>query len=100
MGSVIMSEATFTFRVDEALKAEFTAAAKGKDRTGAQLLRDFMRDFVREQRETDEYDAWLHRKVETARASADAGNLIPAAEVEAKFAARRAETRRRLKASD
>ena len=43
-----MSEATFTFRVDESLKEQFTTAAKGRDRTGAQLLRDFMRDFVRQ----------------------------------------------------
>ena len=41
-----MSEATFTFRVDEALKNDFTSAAKARDRTGAQLLRDFMREFV------------------------------------------------------
>ena len=44
-----MSEATFTFRVDDALKAEFSSAAKNLDRTGAQLLRDFMRDFVQKQ---------------------------------------------------
>ena len=94
-----MSEATFTFRVDEALKSEFSTAAKAHDRTGAQLLRDFMRDCVRQQQEAAEYDAWLRAKVERSRASADAGNLVPAAEVEAKFAARRAATRRRLEAS-
>jgi len=43
-----MNEATFTFRVDEDLTDEFTNAAKGWDRTGAQLLRDFMRDFVKQ----------------------------------------------------
>ena len=51
-----MSEATFTFRVDEALKSEFAQAAKARDRTGAQLLRDFMRDFVRQQEEAAEHD--------------------------------------------
>ena len=45
-----MSEATFTFRVDEALKAEFSNAARNRDRNAAQLLRDFMRDFVRQHR--------------------------------------------------
>lgn len=94
-----MSEATFTFRVDEALKSEFSTAAKAHDRTGAQLLRDFMRDYVKQQQEAAEYDAWLCAKVERSRASANAGNLVPAAEVEAKFAARRAATRRRLDAS-
>ncbi|MCD9230155.1 CopG family ribbon-helix-helix protein [Ralstonia pseudosolanacearum] len=94
-----MSEATFTFRVDEALKSEFSTAAKAHDRTGAQLLRDFMRDYVKQQQEAAEYDAWLRAKVERSRASANAGNLVPAAEVEAKFAARRAATRGRLEAS-
>ena len=30
-----MSEATFTFRVDESLKTAFATAAKARDRTGA-----------------------------------------------------------------
>ena len=95
-----MSEATFTFRVDESLKDQFTTAAKDRDRTGAQLLRDFMRDFVRQQEEAAEHDAWFHRQVQIGLDSANAGNLIPAAEVEAKFAARRAATRRRLEAAE
>ncbi|CAM2176116.1 Antitoxin of toxin-antitoxin stability system [Paraburkholderia sacchari] len=94
-----MSDATFTFRVDETLKNEFSAAAKTHDRTGAQLLRDFMRDYVKQQQEAAEYDAWLRAKVERSRASANAGNLVPAAEVEARFAARRTATRRRLEPS-
>jgi len=92
-----MSDATFTFRVDEALKDAFSAAAKDRDRSGAQLLRDFMRDFVQQQQEAVEHDAWFRRQVEIGRASADAGNLIPASEVEARFEARREATRRRLK---
>ena len=91
-----MTEATFTFRVDESLKDQFTTAAKERDRTGAQLLRDFMRDFVRQQQEVAEHDAWFRRQVQIGLDSANAGKLIPAAEVEAKFAAKRAATRRRL----
>ncbi|MBS8271077.1 hypothetical protein DYI26_20520 [Halomonas litopenaei] len=91
-----MNDATFTFRVDEGLKAEFASAAKAHDRTGAQLLRDFMRNYVAQQQEAQDYDAWLISKVEQSRASAEAGNLIPAADVEARFAARRASTRARL----
>ena len=37
-----MGEVTFTFRVEKTLKNEFTAAAKSLDRSGAQLLRDFI----------------------------------------------------------
>jgi predicted transcriptional regulator len=94
-----MSDVTFTFRVDETLKSQFATAAKERDRTGAQLLRDFMREFVRQQQEAAAHEAWFRHQVQVGLESADAGNLTPAAEVEAKFAARRAATRRRLEAS-
>jgi predicted transcriptional regulator len=95
-----VSEATFTFRVDEVLKAEFSTAAKARDRSAAQLLRDFMREFVQQQQEAADHDAWFRRQVQAGLDSANAGRLMPAAEVEAKFAARRAATRRRLEASE
>ena len=91
---IVMAEATFTFRVDEALKAEFTSAAKARDRTSAQLLRDFMRDFVREQQETAGYDAWFRDQVQKGIAQANAGEVMPDEEVEARFATRRGATRR------
>ncbi|HDR8954372.1 CopG family ribbon-helix-helix protein [Burkholderia vietnamiensis] len=94
-----MSETTFTFRVDDAVKIAFSTAAKAHGRTGAQLLRDFMRDYVKQQRESIEYDAWLRAKVERSRVSADIDNLVPAAEVDTEFAVRRAITRRRLDAA-
>jgi hypothetical protein len=37
-----MSEATFSFRIDEALKSEFSTAAKNRDRNAARHLRDFI----------------------------------------------------------
>ncbi len=95
-----MSETTFTFRVDEVLKSEFVTAAKARDRTGAQLLRDFMREFVQQQQEAAEHDAWFRRQVQAGLDSANGGRLVPAAEVEARFAARRAATRRRLEESE
>ena len=91
-----MSEATFTFRVDEGLKDEFSAAAKSRDRTSAQLLRDFMRDFVRQQLDAAEHDAWFRRQVQVGLDSANAGDVISAEEVEAEAAAWRAETRRKM----
>lgn len=95
-----MTETTFTFRVDETLKSEFATAARARDRTGAQLLRDFMRDFVRQQHEAAEHDAWFRRQVQSGLDSVNADKLIPAAEVEARFAAKRAATRRRLETSE
>ena len=90
-----MSEATFTFRVDDALKAEFSSAAKSLDRTGAQLLRDFMRDFVQKQNDA-QHEAHLRRQIQAGLDSANAGRLVPHAQVQAQFAARRAATRKKL----
>lgn len=52
-----MGDVTFTFRVDETLKNDFAAAAKARDRTGAQLLRDFMRSFVQQQAQATENES-------------------------------------------
>lgn len=94
-----MSEVTFTFRVDDALKSHFSDAAKACDRTGAQLLRDFMRDFVRQQQEAAEHDAWVRRRVQAGLDSANAGDLIPAEEVEAEAAAWRLQARSTMSGS-
>ena len=91
-----MSEATFTFRVDEELKDQFSTAAKSRDRTGAQLLRDFMRDFVKQQQEAAEHDSWVRREVQIGLDAANAGDVISAEEVEAEAVAWRAETRRKM----
>jgi len=90
-----MTEATFTFRVDEALKAEFTTAAKSRDRTGAQLLRDFMREFVQRQRDAAAHDAWFRQQVQIGIDEVNAGKFFTSEEVEAEAAAWRDETRRK-----
>jgi predicted transcriptional regulator len=90
-----MSEATFTFRVDESLKEQFSTAAKGRDRTAAQLLRDFMRDFVRQQQDAAAHDQWFRREVQIGIDAADAGDVISDEEVEAEAAAWRKETRKK-----
>jgi predicted transcriptional regulator len=91
-----MGDSTFTFRVEDELKSAFSEAAKARDQTGAQLLRSFMRDYVKRQQDETEYDAWFRRQVQIGLDSANAGNLMSAEEVETEFAARRAETRRKL----
>lgn len=91
-----MSEATFTFRGDEGLKDQFSTAAKSRDWTGAQLLRDFMRDFVKQQQEAAEHDSWFRREVQAGFQAAQAGDVISAEQVEAEALAWRAQTRRRL----
>lgn len=92
-----MTEATITFRVEEELKENFATAAKARDRTGAQLLRDFMRDFVKKQHEAAEHDVWFRHQVQLGLNSANSGNLVSAEDVEAEFSKRREQTRKSLK---
>jgi len=76
-----MSKATFTFRVDDELKSQFADAAKAHDRSGAQLLRDFMREYVRHQGEMTAHEAWLRRRVQTGIEPADMGDAVSAKDV-------------------
>ena len=78
-----MSQATFTFRVDESLKEAFSAIAQAQDRSSAQLLRDFMREYVQRNADKISYDQWFKAKVETGRSSALAGELYSLDSVEA-----------------
>ena len=73
------------------LRAEFMAAAETAHRPASQILRELMRDFVRRQHEQEEYDEFLRQKVEKARLSVSADRGRSNDEVEADFAARRAQ---------
>jgi len=85
-----MSEATFTFRVDDSLKSAFAQAAKRHDRTGAQLLRDFMRDYVGQyQDDAKEYETWFRRKVDIGLQAAKDGHFVSHEEIESDAIARR-----------
>ena len=95
-----MAEATFTFRVDESLKKEFSSFAKDMDRSGAQLLRDFMRDFVKQQQEAASYDAWYQKQVQIGLDEANAGQLVPQEEVKSRFEEKRASLLAKLAAKE
>ena len=84
-----MSQATFTFRVDGELKDSFTAVAKSLDRSGAQLLRDYMRDIIRRHKEAEDHggpgsvnrysSGWIRPMQETwYRTKTSKRNLLPA----------------------
>ncbi len=92
-----MSETTFTFRVEERLKESFANAAKGQDRTAAQLLRDFMRQVVQGEHEAANHDLWFRQQVQIGLDSADAGRIRPNEAVEAEFAQRRALAQQKIK---
>ena len=83
-------EAVFTMKLEPELRAEFLAEAEATHRPASQILRELMREFIQRQRDARDYDAFLRRKVEAARASMRAGHGRPDDEVEAEFAARRA----------
>jgi predicted transcriptional regulator len=94
-GMRVMTETTVIVRVEDELKTAFTQAAKAADRTASQLLRDFMRDYVKRQAEQAEYDAWLRQKVRAGRAAARTGRVRSSEEVEGHFAERRKRSQRR-----
>ena len=51
-------------------------------------------------RDNDQFDAWYQNQVQTGLASANAGRLVAANQVEADFAMRREITRRKLRSAD
>jgi hypothetical protein len=54
-------ETSFNLRIDPVLKAAFTAATEAEDRPAAQVVRDFMRAYVR-QRERRTFEAEARRQ--------------------------------------
>ncbi len=81
--------AVFTMKVEPELRAEFMAAAVAADRPASQILREMMRDYIRQQQEASEYEAFLRAKVSAARKSVEAGRGRSDADVEAEFSERR-----------
>ncbi|HET7414061.1 MAG TPA: antitoxin of toxin-antitoxin stability system [Pararhizobium sp.] len=87
---LMSKEAVFTMKLEPELRKAFMAEASAAHRPASQIVRDLMRDFVERQREEREYDAFLHRKVDAARASMRDDFGRPNEEVEADFTTRRA----------
>lgn len=82
-------QAVFTMKLEPELRSQFMAAAASADRPASQIVRELMRSYIGEQQKQQEYDAYLRRKVEAARASMRAGRGRSNKEVEARFAALR-----------
>lgn len=82
-------QAVFTMKLEPELREEFMAEAEAAHRPASQIVRDMMRQYVQTQREAREYEAFLQRKVEIARASVCAGDGLNNEDVEAAFAAKR-----------
>lgn len=84
-------QAVFTMKLEAELRDQFLAEAEAVHRPASQVVRELMREFVQRQRQVREYDEFLQHKVDVARMSMHAGRGRSNDEVEAKFAARRAE---------
>ena len=64
-------ETSFTLRIDSSLKAAFTAATEAEDKPAAQVVRDFMRSYVKHrERRTFEREA-RRQSLEAAKAALD-----------------------------
>ena len=91
-----MPESTFTLRVEAALKEAFTEVAKMQDRSGAQLIRDFMRESVQKAQSQEAYEQWFARKVAEGRADARLGRVLDDETVMLQAAERRQQLLSRL----
>jgi len=90
-----MMSTVFTMKIEPELRDAFMAEAEATHRPASQVVRELMRDFIQRQREAREYDEYVFRKVEAARASMRAGIGFSNEEVEAEMAELRAESLRR-----
>ena len=62
-------ETSFNLRIDPALKAAFTKATEAEDKPAAQVVRDFMRAYVRQrERRAFEAEARRHSREAAVRA--------------------------------
>ena len=82
-------EAVFTMKLEAELRTEFMAEAASEDRPASQVMRELMRGYIEQRRQARAYDDFLRSKVETGRASMQAGRGFSNDEIEAEFADRR-----------
>lgn len=59
-------EAVFTVKLESELRDAFLAEAASTHRPASQLVREFMRDFIRSRREAREHDSWFRGEVQKA----------------------------------
>jgi hypothetical protein len=59
-------ESVFTVKLEAELRDAFMAEAAATHRPASQIVREFMRDFVRYRREARQHDIWFRGKVHEA----------------------------------
>jgi hypothetical protein len=63
-GGGMLKQAVFTMKLEPDLRDEFMAAAEETHRPASQLVRDFMRNFVQQQRQLQDHDIWFRDQVQ------------------------------------
>jgi predicted transcriptional regulator len=71
-----MKEAVFTLKLEADLRDAFMAEAEAAHRPASQIVRDFMREFVRKQQEERDYEAWELADIERGLAEANDPNTV------------------------
>jgi len=95
--AAVAKEAVFTVKLEAELRDAFMAEAAAKHVPASQLVREFMRDFVKRQQKARAYDEFYRRKVEAGLAQAEAGIGYSNEEVQARAAAWRADIERQIR---
>jgi predicted transcriptional regulator len=72
-------ESVFTVKLETELRDAFVTEAAAIHQPASQLVREFMREFIRSRKQEREHDAWFRAEVE--KALRDKGPLIPHEEV-------------------
>ena len=71
-----MKEAVFTLKLEADLRDAFMAEAEATHRPASQIVREFMRDFIKARQEERDYDVWLDAELEKAVREADDPNTV------------------------
>jgi predicted transcriptional regulator len=71
-----MKEAVFTLKLEADLRDAFMAEAEAAHRPASQIVRDFMRDFVKKQQDQRDYDAWELADIERGLAEVNDPNTV------------------------
>ncbi len=79
-------QAVFTMKLEHDLRDEFMAEAEATHRPASQLVRDFMREFIKNQHQLREHDAWFKNQVQSS--IDDNSQCMPHEEVMTKMKAR------------
>jgi len=78
-------DAVFTMKLENELREAFMAEADAVHRPASQVLRELMRNFIEQQRESRAYHDFLEQKIEAGRASKRAGLGTSNEDVEIEF---------------